>query len=680
MSFVNSAFFWAMFAVSVPIVIHLINFRRHKTLYFSNTSFLEDLKKQTRTRTRLKQILILIARIITIAMLVIAFAGPFIPNKTGLDQNKSEINIIYIDNSFSMEAEGLKGQVFEQAKQIAKQITFNSDAGMDYILITNDMLPQHQFVIDRDKLLQELDKTDISSSTLKFDDVILKANTLLPEGEMANLYILSDMQEGFIGKPTIKPSENIRIMLIPMEASTVNNLYVDSCWFETPVHRKGQEEELIARIVNFSEEDFVDIPVQLFINDSLKALSSLNIEAGQTEDVKIDYVNSEAGYFNARIEISDYPVTYDNVLYFNYMADLKTDVLLINGQGSDKYLRSVYQSDPDNFVLKEVKLGSEQSAEFGNYDVILLNNVSDISSGLASELLSFVAGGGSVVLIPSAEMDYSSINNFLVGFNVGRFDNTKFSGKKLSSIDYDHTIFRDVFVNRDNQTGLPIAGLVHKYVLFNNSSFSGLMLLENGSPVLVDGNYKKGKLYVFTAPVGQVNSDLVKSPVFVPTFYNIAINSQLSSSLYAVIGRGATVNISYPSEIAASDIFRIVGNNNVDAIADFNAAGKNLKIFIPEAMQIAGNYELLKGESFVSPISVNYNRLESVLEYTDNEELNKFVEVDLGADVEIFDANSDDITMDLREFSEGKPLWQLFLILAFFFILCEVALARLMKK
>ena len=120
-----------MFAVSVPVIIHLINFRRHKTLYFSNTSFLEDLKKETQTRTKLKQILILIARIFTIAMLVIAFAGPFIRSNSGKNQKQSEVNIIYIDNSFSMEAEGKKGVVFEQARQIAKQIIFNSDAGKD---------------------------------------------------------------------------------------------------------------------------------------------------------------------------------------------------------------------------------------------------------------------------------------------------------------------------------------------------------------------------------------------------------------------------------------------------------------------------------------------------------------------------------------------------------------------
>jgi hypothetical protein len=100
MSFINPAFFWAMFAIAIPIIIHLINFRRHKTLYFSNTRFLENIRKETKTKTKLKQILILIARILTIAMLVIAFAGPFIPIKQGNNDKPSGLNIIYLDNSF----------------------------------------------------------------------------------------------------------------------------------------------------------------------------------------------------------------------------------------------------------------------------------------------------------------------------------------------------------------------------------------------------------------------------------------------------------------------------------------------------------------------------------------------------------------------------------------------------
>lgn len=62
MAFLNPSFLWALFAMAIPVIIHLINFRKPKVVYFSNTAFIEDVKKETRTKTKLKQILILIDR------------------------------------------------------------------------------------------------------------------------------------------------------------------------------------------------------------------------------------------------------------------------------------------------------------------------------------------------------------------------------------------------------------------------------------------------------------------------------------------------------------------------------------------------------------------------------------------------------------------------------------------
>ena len=679
MSFINPAFLWAMFAVSVPIVIHLINFRRHKTLYFSNTRFLEDIKKETQTKTKLRHLLILLARILTIIMLVLAFAGPFIPSETAVDTAKSEINIVYIDNSFSMEAEGLKGQVFEQAKQISKQIAFNSSASMEYLLITNDMLPQHQFLIDRDALISNIDKTEISSNSINLNDVILKANTIIPDDKNASLYILSDLQKSFMDEVSIKPDDNINIVFIPLASTEVNNLYIDTCWFETPVHRLGQEEKLKVKIVNNSNEDFFDTPVQLFVNDTLKALSSFNILAGQTEKVEIDFVNTESGHSKARLEISDYPVTYDNNLYFNFNVAEKTDVLIISAGQNNRYLNSLFASDSENFDFSQVRLGNEQSTSFKNYDFIVLNNITDLSSGLTSDIETFVSEGGSVVFIPSVEISYNSCNKFLSTFNAGRFDNMKFTGKRIFSLDYSHQLFKNVFTRRDNQTDMPVMGLVHKYVLFNSSSFSNVISLENGSPLLSAGSYKNGKIYILASPLSDNNSEFVKSTIFVPMVFNMALNSQINNSLYALMEQGASLLVNSSVSLASTDIFRITDKNQMDAVAEFNYVGKTIRVFVPKAIKEAGNYQLLQGVEYIAPVSLNYNRRESDLTFYNTEELSDFITENLNDRAKVIEANSDNINEELKEFSEGRPLWQLFLLFALFFILCEIAIARFLK-
>jgi len=679
MSFINPAFFWAMFAVSVPIIIHLINFRRHKTLYFSNTRFLEDIKKETRTRTKLKHLLILLARILTIAMLVIAFTGPFIPNNAADNDKVSEVNVIYIDNSFSMETEGKKGQLFEQAQQIAKEIVFNSSASMEYLIITNDMLPEHQFVTNRDIFLANVDKSVISSNPVVLNDVILKANTIIPENKKASLYIISDMQKTFLDGDLTLPNKNIDPVFVPLTPAVLNNIYIDSCWFSSPVHRRDRGEVMNVRMVNNSKEDFFDLSLQLFINDSLKAFAGFNIEAGQTQDVEISYVNTLTGFVDGRLEITDYPVTYDNTMFFNYEIAELTDILILNAGGENRYLSALFNSDPESFKLTQQKAGTEQSTSFTNFDIIILNNFSEISSGLSSEMRDFVSNGGSVVFIPAAEINVNSCNSFLTLFNAGKFDSAKFTKSKISVVEYDHELFRNVFQKKEKQSDLPVLGIVHKHILYSSSAYSSVLKLENGSPVLSAGSYGNGKLYIMTAPVNDMNSDFMKSPLFVPAFFNMALNSQINNSLYSILKKGAGIDITSAVEVAESDIFRITDNKSIDAVAPFRFSGKKLRVEVPVQIKQAGTYDLRKGDEFIAPVSLNYSRLESVLEYYSQDDLKKFVSEKMDNRATIIDSDTEDLSIELKEFSEGKPLWQLFLLLAFLFILCEIAIARLMK-
>ncbi len=679
MSFINPAFFWAMLAVSVPVIIHLINFRRHKTLYFSNTRFLEDIKKETQTRTKLKHLLILIARILTIAMLVIAFAGPFIPNNADESAKISEVNVIYVDNSFSMETDGQKGQLFGQAQQIAKEIVFNSSASMEYLLITNDMLPEHQFLTNRDAFLTNLDKAVVSSNPVTLNDVILKANTLIPDNKKASLYILSDMQKSFLDDTQTLPNTNINPVLVPLSPLGLNNLFIDSCWFSSPVHRKNRSEVLNVRITNSSKEDFFEISLQLFINDSLKALSGFNIESGQTQDVEIEYTNTLSGFVDARLEIADYPVTYDNILYFNYEIAKLTNVLIVNFGSENRYLSALYKSDPENFSLSQVKAGSEQASTFTKYDFIILNNVNEISSGLSSELQDFVSDGGSVAFIPAVDMNINSCNSFLNMFNAGKFDSQRFTSAKIYTVEYNHELFKNVFQKQEKQSDLPVLGMVQRHILYSSSGFTPVLKLENGLPVLSAGNYGSGKIYIMSAAVNDANSSLMKSPLFVPAFFNMALNSQINNSLYSILKEGAGIDISSDVELAESDIFRITDNTSIDAVAAFRFSGKKLRIEVPNQIKQAGTYGLYKADEYIAPVSLNYDRKESVLEYYTADELKKFISEKLGDRAKIIDADSEDLSMELKEFSEGKPLWQLFLLFAFLFILCEVALARFMK-
>ena len=117
MNFVYPYFLYALTAIAIPIIIHLFNFRRYRKIYFTNVKFLKEIKHETQSRSQLRHLLVLLARILAITALVFAFAQPYIPvNKSVITQGGRIISI-YIDNSFSMDATDAHSSLFEQAKK-----------------------------------------------------------------------------------------------------------------------------------------------------------------------------------------------------------------------------------------------------------------------------------------------------------------------------------------------------------------------------------------------------------------------------------------------------------------------------------------------------------------------------------------------------------------------------------
>ena len=115
MSFLYPAFLTALATIAIPIIIHLFHFRRFKKVYFTNVRFLKEVKQETSSRQKIRNLLVLTMRILAIAMLVLAFAQPFLPKSDQVKQGMQAISL-FIDNSFSMNARAQEAPLLELAK------------------------------------------------------------------------------------------------------------------------------------------------------------------------------------------------------------------------------------------------------------------------------------------------------------------------------------------------------------------------------------------------------------------------------------------------------------------------------------------------------------------------------------------------------------------------------------
>ena len=681
MSFLNPFFLWALTAISIPVIIHLINFRRHKTIYFSNTKYLINIKKETRNKTQLKQLLILLCRILTISMLVIVFAGPYIPNESKVDDSDSVVSVIgiYVDNSFSMQAETKSGQLLEFAKQTALELVNNSDTDMRFILVTNDLKPEHQVMLSKSQVISEINKVDFSSKNITLDNLTDKANTLVPKESSAIFYVLSDMQTNFVSSPIKSIDKNIQLVFIPLRGTILNNIYIDSCYFETPIQRLGQQEKLIVQVVSASEEDNYDVPLQLFINDTLKAVTGVNLKAGERVDVELNYVNTTSGHVSGRLEIIDYPIIYDNALFFNYYIAEKLKILIINGRESNHYLTSLYLSAPDNFLVTNVLQGSEQNLNFSAFDFIILSDISDISSGLSISIKNFVNNGGSICFIPAGEINHKSINDFLKLLNSGNYSYDVFQDLNISHLDYNHDIFKNVFLRIEDKVDLPKLSKLHNYIANKMAAPSFIIKTGNQKPVLISYTGELGNIFVFTTPMTGTNTDFLRHPIFVPVMYNMAFSSQLNNPLYANISNNSEYQIFAREQISNTEIIKITDNTELEIIPQFRFYGNQLTIFLPDELNYAENFDLVSSSSFLGKIAVNYDRSESVPIFVADVDLQYLLEELFGKNVRLITEYDDTIGKSVSDFHQNKTVWRYFLLMALIFILSEILIIRFMK-
>ncbi|MGK7370284.1 MAG: BatA domain-containing protein, partial [Candidatus Halalkalibacterium sp. M3_1C_030] len=140
MNFLNPFFLLGILAVAVPVVIHLINLRRPQKVQFSTLSFLNELKKSTIRKIRIKQYLLMALRALAVLFLALALARPFLPptltGSSGSDNPKA-IGIV-IDNSSSMSRISSRGPLIEQAINVAKTIVEGSREEDQFIVSTTN--------------------------------------------------------------------------------------------------------------------------------------------------------------------------------------------------------------------------------------------------------------------------------------------------------------------------------------------------------------------------------------------------------------------------------------------------------------------------------------------------------------------------------------------------------------
>jgi hypothetical protein len=661
MSFLYPSFLWALGVLSVPIIIHLFNFRRTKRIYFSNTRFLKQVKEATTAKRKLKHYLILASRLLFLLFLVLAFAQPVIPAREQLGNNRNIT--LYLDNSLSMSAQLKdKTRALDAALEFSRDIVQLFPPDTHYKLITNDFAPFSNSFKTKSEildLLTELRLSPVSRSLQEIKDRI--------ENAPQDIFMISDFQKSTLGMPALKTSDSLqRWHLVPLTYGNLSNVFVDSAYLENPFSSTGEKNILRVKVRNDGKRDVDQLNLKLTINNIQAATVSVNVPQGGTSEASFDLATGLKGMNKARVSFNDFPINFDNEFFMALNFTNKINVVEIRNTAQPTPIEKVFGNKQvfnySGFAFSNFKYSLLQAA-----DLVVVNGINNIDPSLLLALRGYLDNFGTVLFIPGDKPEITSYRKLL---QVPVNSTEKPEEIELGHPDFNNPFFENVFEEKSVSLAMPKAGPVLTWGLDR----SAILHFKNDQPFLSLFN-QKGKLYIMSSPMLHDYTDFFNNALFVPVMYRIAASGKKNESrlYYTLHENFISLNL---DSLEGEEPLRLVGKEEI--VPSQRKVNERVFLEIPKFSIEQGFYNVVAQRDTVSLIAFNLDKKESYMDQYTGAEVKKLL--GNGDNISLFDASSTDtFSNEIKARYLGKPLWKYAIILALFFILAEILLIRFLK-
>ena len=680
MELVYPKLLWLLSLLIIPVLIHLFHFRRYKTLFFSSLKFIKFIEQENKSTKKLKNLLILFARLLALTSIILAFAQPIIQKGKLKHSAGKNVLAIYIDNSFSMSAKGSEGELISEARELARRLLKNTPLETAILLATNKLDGIEQRLISKIEALDYLDKIELTPINRNLEDVINWQRTFLDkenleQQKLANrqYVLLSDFQNStFIMNKIAEDKIHFYnpIQLFPQDRS---NIYIDSVWFSSPIHKKGEANELFIQIKNDAEEATTNLELELEIGKKQRT-SFIDIDAGKKSIISFQITDQENGQKNGKVGINDKQLYWDDDFYFSYQVADYSNTLIINGEAASENVTKVFNIEPF-FKTQSTKDVEFTKDKLNQCDFVILNGLNSISSGMDEDLVEFNKMGGSIFIFPGNNIDFSEYRHFLKALNLPELGPFVSTGLKIDQINFKDPFFKGVFEKENKNLNLPSVTKSYSSRNLKQETAFPLISFRNGAPLLLKS---KENAYLFLSSLNTDFGNFIGNALFPTILLRAGELSTKNYPLFALIGEENRIAVLDP--ILNDQALKLIGNNS-EFIPIIQKIGNQNFISISgmEAIEKlkAGNFSIQTDDE-IGLLALNYSRKESELDYKNEKEI-----LDAFKNKGISNCQYEKIEngQSSANIEVDKPYeyWKLFLVLGLFFITSEIALLRFMK-
>lgn len=669
MQFVFPGFLWALVGVSIPIALHLLQLRKPQRIQFTNTGFIQDIEFKN-GRRRLQDLLILLLRIFAIVCLVLAFSQPFISVR-GMrwDISNDEVTA-FVDSSPSMQLPRSNGiSLVDNAVASVKQLEKEYVGGIHLLLVRKE--GQKLATNTLENRVKELKGTQQIGWGMSLAQRELDAKAGGP------LYVFSDFQRSEVLATAFRQlSTNREIVLAPQMGQRVGNVYVDSVWLNDAFVRARINMALHIRLKNGGAEPVRDCAVKVLLGERQVAAFRVSMASAQTTETVVQVQLPNERLAVGKIEVEDSPATFDNSYSFVLQPTTAIQVLEI---GPIALAKAAYQREP-LFQYHYSKPEQVNFRQVQQANLVLVSEATPIGAGLQAALLAVTKRGGSVVIVPPAELvSQESYGQLLRVLGVGEVQwespTMEPARQEIAMPNLRSPFFREVFGAQPRQVVLPEVSPI----LQLNGNGTDILRLRDGRGVLTEFSAGAGKVYVFSAPFGQKYSDFTSQALFIPVLYRLAMLSYQNDNplAYRIGTKELALHVLAATQRTDRDeaAYRLV-HDSLTLVVGQRQLGQQLRLELPVELAEPGIYQLQRQGKVISTLAFNQAKRESELAVYSAAELRQLIGPNR-LNVHVLEGeNQLQALKQYRAEQTGRPLWRYCLLLALGCLLAEGVVLR----
>jgi hypothetical protein len=576
LTFAHPAILGGLALASLPIIIHLLNRRRFKMLEWAAMDFLLKAAVRNRKRVRLENLLLLLLRTLVVILLILAVARPF----TKVDDALASIfgsagqteRILLLDDSHSMRAGQGNRPAFHVAKQLARKLILrlHSEQSDDRITLVLASDPHggleggQSVAAAGDNALRLADRIEKLKATDGVFDPAVAIGAILDsyaeEDKRLALDVISDFRkkdwvdaDGNVAAPVRTTMERFtergEIRLVDVGSAPVQNLGVIDLRARDRAVVAGVPTTFVARIKNHGPDPVDGSRIQVTFSFGETRLDPVRLEGtlrpGDTAEVTQEFTFRKRGpvVVQARIPTEVLPGDDTRRLVVHVRKSMR--FLLVDGEPDPEHFRS--ESDflaaalmPPGKVVSGIEAEVIPDAAFSgrsldSIDGVFLMNVYRLPEERVRSLEEYVRGGGGLVYFLGDQIDPAVYNATFYGkgedagkgllpLYLTEEEGSSDAYVTLAPPTLDHPairflrgmnelVFRTVYVRR----------WIGARPQTRDEKTTVLMSWtdDNASPALVEKEYGKGRVLLWTTAGDKEWSDLPRSLIYVPLMHEL---------------------------------------------------------------------------------------------------------------------------------------------------------------